>query len=233
MRKKLLLFCKILIICNISSFSSLFCQQLQPTKNLPIIESKSTGNNNFYVILFTGNGGWLNLAKSITSYLNSKNVSVLAINTEKYLHKEKKPAQIACDLEALIDRYNIIWGQNKIILMGYSMGAEIIPFTVNCLDNKYFDEISDLILIAPWQKAAFKDKLAYHLFDSDNGDDIYTELIKIKSKKCYIVCDDNKYSICYKPIDGVDDHDFLGGGHHFGGDYGALSKLIGKRLKLE
>jgi type IV secretory pathway VirJ component len=113
MRNVLLLLCKVLLISNFYSYTSLFAQQAQPTKNLPIIESKSTGNNYYYVILLTGNGGWRNLVQSVTHYLNSKNVSVLAINTKKYLRSEKKPAQIACDLEALIDRYNIKWGRRK------------------------------------------------------------------------------------------------------------------------
>ena len=35
----------------------------------------------------------------------------------------------------------------------------------------------------------------------------------------YIICDDNEISICQKDLEGVADHDVLGGGHHFGGDY--------------
>ena len=77
-----------------------------------------------------------NLVQSVTRYLNSKNVSVLAINTQKYLWSEKEPVQIACDIESLIDS-NDKWGQKKVVLMGYSMGAEVLPFAVNCMEDKY------------------------------------------------------------------------------------------------
>jgi type IV secretory pathway VirJ component len=222
-----------LLIISICSHASLFAQKVQPTRHLPIVESKSTENNDYYIIFLTGNGGLTNIVQSVTHYLNSKNVSVLAINTKKYLWSEKKPAQIACDLEALIERYNSKWGQKKVVFMGYSMGAEVLPFALNCMEDKYMHELIDLILIGPWEKATFKVRLRDYFFEINKGTDIYPELLKMKTKKAYVICDDSKISICNKKLEGVIDHDLLGGGHHFNHDYITLSKLIGKRLHLE
>jgi type IV secretory pathway VirJ component len=233
MKNILLLFCKVLLISGICSPTPLVAQKVQPTRNLPIIESKSTVENDYYVILLTGNGGWRSLVQSVTHYLNSKNVSVLAINTKKYLWSEKEPAQIACDLETLIDRYNNKWGGKKVVFIGYSMGAEILPFAIDCMEERYVNELIDLILIGPWQKATFKVKLRDYLFEVNEGTDIYAELLKLKTEKAYVICDDNEFSICNRDLERIIDHDFLGGGHHFAGDYTTLSKLIGKRLNLE
>jgi type IV secretory pathway VirJ component len=233
MKNILSMFCKVLLLGNICFQSSLIAQKVQPTVNLPVIESRSNGNNSYYVLLLTGNGGWKKLVQSVTSYLNSKDVSVVAVNTQKYLWSEKNPSQIACDIESLIDKYFNKWGQKKVVLMGYSMGAEVLPFAVNCMEEKYFGEINDLILIGPWQKATFEVKLKDYFFEVNKGLDIYTEILKLKTGKGYIICDDNEFSICKKNLTGVIDHDFLGGGHHFGHDYTALSELIGKRLNME
>lgn len=233
MKNILLLLCNILLISSFCLYSAVSGQDLKPTRNLPIIESRSKGESDFYIIFLTGNGGWRDLAQSVTHYLNSKNVSVLAINTKKYLWKEKGPAQIACDIGILMEQYSKKWGQSKVVLLGYSMGAEVIPFAVNCMENKYLDELSDIILIGPWQKATFKVNLLDYIMEVNKGTDIYSEIQKLKMKSVYIICDDNEISICQKDLDNVADHDVLGGGHHFGGDYNALSKLIGKRLNLE
>jgi type IV secretory pathway VirJ component len=200
---------------------------------MPLIENHSEGKSNYYVILLSGNGGWRDLDKSLTAYLNSKNISVLGLNTKQYLLSEKKPEQIAFDLETLMDRYDFKWKHDKVVLIGYSMGAEILPFVVNRMDERYTKKIQNIILIGPWQKATFKVKLADYIYETNEGEEIYPELLKVKHINTYVICDDNEYALCLKPIDGKVDHDELSGGHHFGGDYDALSKLIGKRLKLE
>jgi type IV secretory pathway VirJ component len=227
------LLCYVLYISSICPQSSLFGQSLQPTAKLPLIECQSKESGNFYVIFLTGNGGWKELAQSVTQYLNSKNVSVVAINTKKYLWSEKNPEQIACDLESLIDQFSNKWGQTNVVLLGYSMGAEVIPFAVNRMEEKYRNKLSDIILIGPWQKATFKVNLLDYIMEVNKGEDIYSELLKMKNKMAYVICDDNDISICKKGLDGVIDHDLLAGGHHFGGDYASLSGLIGRRLNLK
>lgn len=233
MKYKLFLFINFFLIEIFFHQTLLISQQTEPTRNIPVIESRSAGNNGFYIIFLTGNGGWRQLAQSVTFYLNSKNVSVVAINTKKYLLSEKKPVQIACDLESLMDLYGRKWGLDKVVFLGYSMGAEILPFAVNRMENKYINELEDLILIGPWQKATFKVKLADYFYEVNKGEDIYEELLKMKIKKSYVICDDNEYSICQRDLDGVIDHELIGGGHHFGGDYNSLAKMIGKRLDLQ
>ena len=233
MRNNVLLLCKLLLISTIFISFQANGQKISPTKHLPLIEYRSTGNNDYYVIFLTGNGGLRNLAQSVIDYFNSKNVSVLVINTKKYLWKEKGPEQIACDLEKLVDQYNNKWGETKVVFLGYSMGAEVLPFAVNCMEDKYINELKDMILIGPWQKATFKVRLRDYLFEVNEGEDIYSEFLKLKTKRAYVICDDNKYSICHKDLERVLDHDFLEGGHHFGGAYLTLSRLIGKRLNIE
>jgi type IV secretory pathway VirJ component len=226
-------FCKVFIFITLWIDASLFAQKVQTTMNLPTRESISTGSSDFYVIFLTGDFGFRNFEKAIVHYLNVKNVSVVVINTKKYFRSEKSPAQLGRDLGSIINQYNRKWSQNKVLFMGYSMGAEVLPFAVNCLDDRYRLQLIDVILIGPSQKAIFRLKPTDYLFEEKKGSDIYAELLKMRAQRSYIICDDSKFSICSKNLEGVIDHDFLGGGHHFGRDYMLLSKLIGKRLNLE
>ena len=226
-------FCKVFIFITLWSSTSLFAEKVQPIKNIRTIESVSTGKCDYYVIFLTGDFGFLNFDKAIVHYLNLKNVSVVVLNSKNYFRSAKSPAQIGIDIGSIINKYNRKWNQHKVILMGYSMGAEVIPFAVNRMDEKSRLELMDIVLIAPGQKAIFRLKPTDYIFEEKKGTDIYTELIKMKAQRSYIICDDSPYSIRKKNLDGVTDHDFLGGGHHFGHNYKLLSKLIGKRLNLE
>lgn len=229
---KLFSFCKVFIITTLWFNASLYAGKVQTTKNIPTIESVSPGNCDYYVIFLTGDFGYMNFDKAIVHYLNVKNVSVVVINSKNYFRSAKSPAQLSRDFGSIINQYNRKWNRHKVILMGYSMGAEVIPFAVNLLDEKSRLQLSDIILIAPGQKAIFRLKPTDYLFEEKKGTDIITELVKMRAQKSYIICDDSPYSIRRKNLEGVCDHDFLGGGHHFGHNYALLSKLIGKRLNL-
>ena len=232
---KLYLFtvCKVFIFITVLSDTPLFARNIQTKKKLPIIELVSPGKSDSYVIFLTGDFGFLNFDKAIVHYLNVKNIPVVVLNTKNYFWSKKNPAQLGRDLGSIIDQYSKKWSRKKVILMGYSMGAEVLPFGVNNLDNRYKHQLNDVILIAPSQKAIFRLKPTDYLFEERKGTDIYTELLKMKALRSYVICDDNQFSICRKNLEGLSDHDFLGGGHHFGHNYKLLSRLIGRRLNLE
>ena len=201
--------------------------------NLPIVEFPASGPCNYFVLFFSGDGGWKAIDQSITANLNAKKVPVVALNIMKYLWSEKTKLQIAKDLELLVDVYLKKWNKQNVVIIGYSMGAEVLPFALNLTNSYYLAKISDLILIAPSQNASFKIKIKDYLLDDNKGQDVLSEvrLLKVKSKYC--ICDDKKYSICKKNLEGIIEYNVLTGGHHFDGDYSALNRLLSKRLKLD
>ena len=226
-------FFKVFILISLWFNGSLLAQKAQTKKKLPIIESAATGNRDFYVIFLTGDFCYRNFDKAIVHGLNVKKVSVVVLNAQNYFYSKKSPAQLGYDLGSIINQYTRKWNKKRVILMGYSMGAEVLPFAVNRLEDKYKQQLKDVILIGPSQKAIFRLKPTDYLFEEKKGTDIFTELLKMKPQRSFIICDDNPNSLCRKNLDGISDHEFLGGGHHFGHDYLLLSELIGQRINLE
>ena len=203
------------------------------TKNLPTIESVTNHKSDFYIIFLTGDLGYRHFEKIIIHDLNVMKVPVVVLNAKKYFRSAKSPDQLSHDLEFIINQYNRKWSQDKVVFIGYSMGADVLPFAVNRLEDKYRQQLNDIILIGPSQKAIFRLRPTDYLFEEKKGTDIYSELLKMKAQRSYIICDDKEFSICRKNLEGVSDHDFLGGGHHFGRHHTLLSKLIERRLNLE
>lgn len=201
--------------------------------SLPVLEFPVESSQNYFVLLLSGDGGWKTIDQSITKNLNAKRVSVVALNVMKYLWNEKKPLQIAKDLELLIDSYLKKWNKQNVVIIGYSMGAEVLPFALNVTNIYYINKIKDLILVAPSQRALFKIKVKNYLVDENVGQEILPEIKKLKVSSKYCICDDNKYSLCLFDLNDVIEFTVLKGGHHFDGDFGALNKLISNRLKLE
>ena len=221
------------LFTGLCSLPELHAQESGDCRDLPLTECPATGNSAYYVILFSGDGGWRELVRTVTEYLNSKDIPVLVVNTAHYFRSKKSPEQIAADLVIMIGTYNLIWGKSQVVLIGYSMGAEILPFGINRLQQNRLPFIKDLIMIAPWKHATFNLIFTDYIYARRGGDDILPELRKLKLKHAYCICDDSRVSLCRKGLDGVIDHTMLTGGHHFHFEYHSLLDLIGKRLKLE
>jgi Type IV secretory pathway, VirJ component len=217
--------CLILFSLNIHASAS----NLQ---NLPILEFPAESNSSYFVLLFSGDGGWKPIDQSISKNLQNKKVPVVALNIMKYLWNEKTPLQIAKDLEKLIDTYLRKWNKKNVVIMGYSMGAEVLPFALNQTNIYYLSKIQNLILIAPSQRTIFKIKLMNYISDDNTGKEVFPEIKKLKLSKMYCICDDKKYSLCQLNLNGIMEYAILRGGHHFDGDYSALNKLINQNLNL-
>jgi len=219
------------------TFLVIFSREVSATsiigQNLPILEFPVESNQSYFVLLFSGDGGWKTIDQSITKNLNGKRVPVVALNIMKYLWSEKSPLQIAKDLEGLVDKYLKKWNKKNVVIIGYSMGAEVLPFALNLTNSYYLARVKDLVLIAPSQRTLFKIKIKNYLTDDNEGTEVLPEIKKLKISNKYCICDDKKYSICKLNLEGVIEYLILSGGHHFDGDYGHLNKLISKRLNLE
>jgi type IV secretory pathway VirJ component len=222
----------IVIIC-ITINSIFFTSYSYGQRSLPIMEFPVESNQKYFVLFFSGDGGWKTIDKSLTTNLNDKQVPVLALNSMKYLWSEKTPLQIAKDMEFLIDRYLKKWNKQYVVIMGYSLGAEVLPFAINRLNQYYLPKIKDLILIAPSQRVLFKIKVKEYLIDNNEGLDVLPEIKKLKIATRYCICDDKKYSLCKQDLSGIIEYSVLTGGHHFDGDYSTLNKLLSKRLNLD
>ncbi len=78
----------------------------------------------------TGDGGWANFDKGLAADLAIMNISVVAISSLKYFFREKTPAERATDVQRVITHYTTAWDRPRVVLIGYSFGADVRPFMV-------------------------------------------------------------------------------------------------------
>jgi type IV secretory pathway VirJ component len=120
-----------------------------------------------------------------------------------------------------------------VILMGYSMGSDILPFAFNLLTEKTKSKCSSLVMIAPDQLAQFEIKLMNYISPPITGKSVYDELTKINQCPVYIICDDSETALCHRLDNATWNFQLLPGGHHFDGDYSTLNRMIGKLLGVK
>lgn len=114
-----------------------------------ITRGKSTQSSKIIAILFSGDGGWYSLEQSIANHLSDWGISTLGIDTRKYFWNRKSPETTASDIASLLSYYGKEWNISQFMLMGYSQGAEIIPFVLNRLPEELKSRVISSVMLSP------------------------------------------------------------------------------------
>jgi type IV secretory pathway VirJ component len=185
-----------------------------PVKAFPVDSSTS----DFMVLVISGDGGWNVWEESLRKEFNKRKIPVAGLDALKYFWKEKTPEQTTSDLSIILDYYLTVWKKQSVILIGYSFGANIVPFVLTRLKDPFKEKVVKAVLISPDPEADFE----IHIIDMLNMDmaeykyNVINELNKLKNTK--ILClfgateDDERISLFgSSPVRVVE----LPGNHHF------------------
>lgn len=170
--------------------------QKDSLSDLPLLLFENdTSDVDYFVILFPGDGGWVDFIDIWAKTFQKKGINVVGFNTIPYFIKEKKPEQIAADLQRVIKNFSHALNKKNVMIGGYSYGAEIIPFAYNRMDSSYKNVITKLLLCAPSTTASFKVSPNF-IYNQSLCTLILPDVLKIETEKMMFFCDNQKYSLC-------------------------------------
>ncbi|MDB5397459.1 MAG: hypothetical protein JWM91_4965 [Rhodospirillales bacterium] len=199
---------------------------------LPIVElppPPSLAGQHPLIVFYSGDGGWRDIDKKIGAYLSDQGYFVAGIDSLRYFWRKKDPREMAADLDRLIRHYHAQAKENGVILVGYSFGADVLPFMVNRMAPDTKGQVKMISLMGIAQHASFEIRLQGILGASNtDGPPTLPELLKLKAIPIQCVFGEiEKDSVCaQKELDMVVNRIELGGGHHFDGDYRHTAELI-------
>ena len=105
-------------------------------------------------IIYSGDGGWQDLDKTIGEWMAKKDIHVLGVSTIKAFWKTREPKQVAADIETMLAHADPS-GSLPVMLIGYSFGADVLPFTWPQLKPETRARIRLLTLLAPEKTTEF------------------------------------------------------------------------------
>lgn len=203
----------------------------EPLNDLPIIENGVSGpNGKPLAVILTGDGGWASIDREIGGALNKSDINVVGLNTLQYFWNPKSPDQSARDLARILTWYEDAWQPSKVILIGYSLGADVLPFMVNRLPPEQRSRIGTVALLGAGHDASFAVHVADWLLTEKHADALpikpEAEKLSAANLLCFFGEDEEADSLCPTLDAGVFTIVKTKGGHHFGGDYAALAERI-------
>lgn len=142
-------------------------------RELPLTERPASGGEaTTLVVLLTGDGGWAAADEELAAGLRAKGASVVGLNMRAYLGARKTPQAAANDVSCIVESYSARWRLSRLMLIGYSRGADIAPFVVNRWPAELRDRLTMVALLSLSKHANFQFHLIDLIRDSAREDDI-------------------------------------------------------------
>jgi len=183
------------------------------------------------VFLISGDGGWTNFDHSIAETLAEKGMPVVGLDAQKYFWNEKTPGQTALEVEKAVQHYMKQWNKKTFILVGYSFGANVIPFIANKLSMNLKSILTGIYCLSPSEKADFEIHLS-DMLGLAGKDESYHVPAEIKEVKQFrTVCifgDDEDKSLRGRFEEAGAKVNTVPGNHHYNNNPGAAAAVIVK-----
>ncbi|MDR3671885.1 MAG: AcvB/VirJ family lysyl-phosphatidylglycerol hydrolase [Holophaga sp.] len=198
--------------------------------DLPLVEVPARApRGGTCVVLLSGDGGWARLDKEMAEAFAASGCPVAGLNSLRYFWTPRTPDSAAQDLERICRHSLGTWKAQRLVLVGYSFGADVLPFLVNRLSPELRARIPLVALVGLGDSASFEFHLSGWLGWGPRGPQqaVLPELRRLRGPR--VLC-----------VDGAQDPGRLGpeldaplakrvllpGSHHFGGDYRSLARVV-------
>lgn len=129
---------------------------------LPVIERPATSDTNAtLVLLLTGDGGWAHSDEQVARGLLARGAAIVGMNMRSYLSRRRTPDEVAHDVACLARDYGDRWHRERLMLLGYSRGADVAPFVAARWPEDLRARLNMVALVSPAPAANFQ----FHLID--------------------------------------------------------------------
>jgi len=199
-------------------------------QDLPLIEvPSSTSRGDTLAVILSGDGGWASIDRELGNTLAHLGIPVVGLNSLQYFWTPRTPESTAKDLERILQHYLTVWQKTKVLLVGYSRGADVLPFLVTRLSAVTLARIQEVALLGPAPRVDFEFHLADWLGESpsDTALPLLPEVQKLKGMKilCFYGTEEGD-TLCKDLEPELATVIPLKGGHHFDGNYSAMAQII-------
>jgi type IV secretory pathway VirJ component len=196
---------------------------------LPLVPLPVAHPSRLMAVMLSGDGGWRDIDKTISEQLQHDGIPVVGFDSLRYFWQQKTPEQTARDLAIAIRGYQAKWHAEKVALIGYSFGANVLPATYNALPIDVKSDIALVSFLGLEPKADWEIRISgwFGAGPSDAAIPIASQIAKIPAAlmQCFYGEEEGDTS-CPSFNSTKTEIIKTRGGHHFNGEYPAIAQDI-------
>lgn len=200
--------------------------------NMPVVitTSKYSNKDAPAVFFISGDGGWYKFEQSIADKLSTLGIPTIGLDTKKYFWNRRTPEETASDVLGSLNFYSSEWERKNLVFVGYSLGAEVLPFIISRLPEDIKSRISLSVMLSPSATTDFEIHFS-DMLGIDNKHNTYKVVDEIlRNKSIPALCifgSEEKTSVPSMLKDTRVKIAIIPGNHHYNFD----SSLIIKTMK--
>jgi type IV secretory pathway VirJ component len=160
-------------------------------KDLPLVitTEKIQSNSAPIALLISGDGGWYGFEQRIADGLAKQGIPTIGLDSKKYFWNRTTPEETAADISKSLSYYSKEWGKKRFLLIGYSLGSEIVPFIVTRLSEEMKAQVNLAVLLSPETTTDFEIHISNMLGmgNRQNTYNVTDEIIKMQSVPTLII----------------------------------------------
>jgi type IV secretory pathway VirJ component len=177
-------------------------------------------------LFISGDGGWARFDAEVADRLAAAGLPVVGVSALRYLWRERPPERIAADMARIAAAHGARLGRKRLILIGYSLGANVTPFYAPLLPEAVRARVAGLALLSPTMRTGFAFKVG-GWFGMDSGP--HPVAAAIAATGLPTLClhgADDPGAPCPALPPGAARAVALPGGHDLGGDWDRVAAAI-------
>lgn len=184
--------------------------------------------NSPYVFYITGDGGFNDFSTDLSKNLNASGSPVSALSAKSYFWDKKTPIGTATDISIYLRQQFAKRKDQRLVLIGYSFGADVMPFVVNRLPDDLRKKLVSVILLSPTTSTDFEVHWADLMgVKRKRNMDVVAEINKMQVPKFITLFGEKEDDFPVKQITAKNHTNIsMPGGHHFGGNADELAKTL-------
>ncbi len=189
-------------------------------KDLPVVitNAKTQDREAPVALLISGDGGWYGFEQELADNFANHAIPTVGLDSKKYFWNRRTPEEATEDIANELNYYLKEWGRDKLVLVGYSLGAEIVPFIVNRLPAGIKSKVISVVLLSPGINTDFEIHIS-NMLGMGNRQNTYNvpeEIKKMEGINTVIIFGEGEDSKVPELLKGTSVKiSFIPGDHHY------------------
>ncbi len=202
---------------------------IPPVDDLPlaVIPAAPGTHSPWFGVFLSGDGGWVGIDRQISQTLAAHGIPMVGWDSLRYFWTPRTPQGAAQDLDRVLRHFAQQWGKSRVLLVGYSQGADTLPFMINRLPSATHAVVGLTALLGISDSAQFEFHVANWLGSNRGGIPTAPELARWRGSHylCLYGRSDREATCAHSQSPWAISVE-MPGGHHFDGHYAAIADRI-------